>query len=102
MNMHACRAGGYRCCVLLWILSFGLWSCGRGGGNSGDASGNSGGGVEPTIPSTYFGMHDNHGAELPSTPYPTVTFGAYRLWDSGGASQWALTETSRGVYNWTA
>jgi hypothetical protein len=44
-------------------------------------------------------MHDNHAA-AGGTPYPTVSFGSFRIWDVEGA-QWPYLEPSRGIYNWT-
>jgi PKD repeat protein len=40
-------------------------------------------------------MHINHS----KTPWPSVAFGSYRLWDDGTA--WGNINTSNGVYNWS-
>jgi hypothetical protein len=49
------------------------------------------------LSSTFYSMHINH----PSTPWPSVPIGGERLWDADNAT-WALTNTSPGVYDWTA
>jgi polysaccharide biosynthesis protein PslG len=36
----------------------------------------------------------------PSHPWPSVSFGTYRTWDTWNLS-WKKVETSRGVYNWS-
>jgi Beta-galactosidase len=56
-------------------------------------------GMAQAIPATNFGMHDGHAA-AGGTPYPTVSFGSFRIWDVGEA-QWPNLEPSRGTYNWT-
>lgn len=56
-------------------------------------------GMAQAIPATNFGMHDNHAA-AGGSPYPTVSFGSFRIWDMQGA-EWASVEISRGTYNWT-
>jgi hypothetical protein len=47
-----------------------------------------------TLPATFFGMHINKS----TTPWPSVGFGSYGVWDDG--SSWANINTSNGVYNW--
>ena len=47
------------------------------------------------IPSTFFGMHINQIL----TPWPSVAFGSYRLWDDG--TSWASINTSNGFYDWS-
>lgn len=46
------------------------------------------------LPSTFFGLHVNQN----KTPWPSVTFGSYRMWDDGTA--WTAVNPSNGVYNW--
>jgi hypothetical protein len=53
---------------------------------------------QSAIPATQFGMHDNN--YMYGSPYPTVKFGSFRLWDLAGMTRWRDLETSRGVYNW--
>lgn len=48
------------------------------------------------VPPTFFGLHINNR----SNPWPTVPFGALRLWDAGVA--WPFINTSAGVFKWTA
>lgn len=83
---------------------------GGGGGNGGSAGGASspctqasapqGGnapalGVGTQVQNTFFGLHVNSTNSL----YPTVPFGAQRLWDAGVG--WAIINTSQGVYDWS-
>lgn len=56
--------------------------------------------IGQTIPASYFGMHENH-APAGATPYPTVAFGTFRIWDVDAVT-WSDLEPSRGTYNWTA
>ena len=48
------------------------------------------------IPENYFGMHMHsaHG----KTPWPSVTFGSWRLWDA--AVNWAKLEPNKGDWRW--
>jgi hypothetical protein len=47
------------------------------------------------IPLTFFGLHIEH----PNTPWPNISFGAQRFWDSD--IQWAEINTAPGVFDWT-
>ena len=49
-----------------------------------------------TIPATFFGLHMNH---LATTPYPTMSFGAFRLWDD--QTRWDQINTASGTYNFS-
>jgi PKD repeat protein len=51
-------------------------------------------GLAGTLPATFFGMHINHS----NTPWPSVGFGSFRVWDAGAS--WTTINTSNGVYNW--
>jgi len=48
-----------------------------------------------TIPLTNFGLH----IDYVGTPWPTISFGAQRFWDSDTA--WAQINTASGVWDWT-
>ena len=50
------------------------------------------------IPSIYMGMQMNSGT-ISRQPWPSVPFGAQRLWDSGVS--WQDINPADGVYNWT-
>ena len=55
------------------------------------------------VPAEYFGLQANSGvAQQPpqwwSNPWPKVTFGSMRLWDTG--TGWGEINTADGVYNW--
>lgn len=52
-----------------------------------------------TVPSTYFGMTFNKGADAASPLPQPVTEGMLRIWDSGAG--WSTIETANGTYNWT-
>lgn len=52
-----------------------------------------------TVPSTYFGMTFNKGADAASPLPEPVTAGMLRIWDSGVG--WPNIETANGTYNWT-
>lgn len=65
-------------------------SSGGNGGNGGSGGGTSGG-----IPQTFFGMH----IDYPNTPWPNVTVGGRRLWDSN--TGWSEINTAPGVFDWT-
>jgi len=47
---------------------------------------------DQAVPGTYFGMHIHRAVPMPadptSTPWPTVPFGAWRLWDARVAWPW--------------
>jgi hypothetical protein len=47
------------------------------------------------IPRSYFGMHIHRAAE--GTPWPTVPFGSWRLWDAG--VPWSRLEPTRGKWD---
>jgi hypothetical protein len=51
------------------------------------------------IPATFFGLHMHKPVVMGNQPWPTVPFGAGRLWDCGVA--WAQVNTSKGVYDWS-
>jgi hypothetical protein len=60
--------------------------------------------VQAQVPAEYFGLQANSGvAQQPpqwwSNPWPEVTFGSMRLWDTG--TGWAQINTADGVYDWT-
>jgi hypothetical protein len=60
------------------------------------SGGGGGGGSDPSgIPSTFFGLH----IDWKITPWPNVSFGARRLWDT--ETGWAQINTALGVYDWT-
>jgi hypothetical protein len=48
-----------------------------------------------TIPLTNFGLH----IDYVGTPWPTISFGSQRFWDSDTA--WAQINTAQGVWDWT-
>jgi len=48
---------------------------------------------QTVVPPTFFGMDWNNAPDFPSVP-----FGAIRLWDTG--TTWAQIETGPGVYSW--
>jgi polysaccharide biosynthesis protein PslG len=51
------------------------------------------------VPANYFGMHTYiNRPQLNSEPWPSVSMGAVRLWDTKTA--WAYLEPSRGNYSW--
>jgi hypothetical protein len=47
------------------------------------------------VPMTYFGLH----IDYVTTPWPNVSFGAQRFWDSD--TGWAQINTAQGVFDWT-
>lgn len=49
------------------------------------------------VPDQLFGMHIHHAAE--DTPWPSVPFSAWRLWDSGVG--WNQLEPEKGKWNWS-
>jgi hypothetical protein len=51
------------------------------------------------IPVTFFGMHMHRPVVMGKQPWPTVPFGAGRLWDSG--ADWQNINTAKGVYDWS-
>ena len=85
-------------------------SAGGGGGGAGGGGHNvppctfttpnaggttSGAGLNTQISDLYFGMHLNS----TNAPWPSLSFGSQRLWDSGVA--WSQIESSSGAYDWT-
>jgi hypothetical protein len=62
---------------------------------NGVSSGNGGG---SSIPAEFFTMQMNSGT-VGRWPWPSVSFGGIRLWDS--QTQWANINTGDGVYDWT-
>ena len=50
------------------------------------------------IPATLFGMHMHKPMIEDNEPWPTVPFGAGRLWDTG--TYWAEINTGNGKYDW--
>lgn len=50
---------------------------------------------ETTVPTTLFGMHIHHAATY--SPWPTVPFSAWRLWDAG--VDWASLEPQKGKWD---
>jgi hypothetical protein len=55
----------------------------------------SGSAIGQEIPLTFFGLHIDN----PHTPWPNISFGAQRFWDSD--IQWAQINTAPGVFDWT-
>lgn len=55
----------------------------------------SGSAVGKEIPLTFFGLH----MDYPNAPWPNISFGAQRFWDSD--IQWAQINTAPGVFDWT-
>jgi len=54
----------------------------------------SGSAVGQEIPLTFFGLH----VDYPNSPWPNISFGAQRFWDSD--IQWAQINTAPGVFDW--
>lgn len=57
-----------------------------------------------SVPPSYFGMvmhpsYTRNGAELRGQSWPSVPFGAIRLWDT--RTQWLYLSPSRGSYDWS-
>jgi hypothetical protein len=52
-----------------------------------------------SIPPTFFGLHMHKPIIVENQPWPTIPFGAARLWDCG--VYWAQINTSKGVYDWS-
>jgi hypothetical protein len=50
-----------------------------------------------TVSTAYMGLSENGVAG--SSPWPSVSFGTFRMWDEG--TRWSQIETSRGTYNWS-
>ena len=50
------------------------------------------------IPATLFGLHMHKPMILKNQPWPTVPFGAGRLWDTG--TYWAEINVAEGKYDW--
>jgi hypothetical protein len=60
--------------------------------------------AQAQVPAEYFGLQATDGvAQQPpqwwSNPWPQVTFGSMRLWDTG--TTWRDINTADGAYNWT-
>jgi len=55
----------------------------------------SGSAVGQAIPMSFFGMH----IDFPNTPWPSVSFGGQRFWDSD--TGWSQINTAQGVYSWS-
>jgi hypothetical protein len=91
--------------LILLLVSFGS-TPGCGGGqssstnaSSGGSGGGGGGGNSAAIGPTFFGMDANDGL-ISQQPWPTVSYGSQRLWDSGVS--WAEVNTAPGIYDFTA
>jgi hypothetical protein len=55
--------------------------------------------VGTAVPSTYFGLDIHPDVLNDKVPWPTMSFGSIRLWDT--ATQWAVLNPSDGKYDWT-
>ena len=55
-------------------------------------------GPSGAIPATFFGLQMHKPLVADGQPWPTVPFGAGRLWDSGVS--WAEVNKSQGAYDW--
>jgi hypothetical protein len=55
---------------------------------------------QPAAPDIFFGLNDMFAGQLVTwaTPWPSIPFGALRLWDGG--TDWKQVEPSRRVYDW--
>jgi hypothetical protein len=74
------------CGIVGALMWFGLRSSSAASGPSGP------------IPATFFGLQMHKPMITDGEPWPSVPFGAGRLWDSGVS--WAEVNTSSGVYYW--
>src|SRR5579871_3871127 len=84
-----------------------LASCGGGSSGSvtpappppnGGSSGGSGGGSNGGAPAAFFGMHASS-TVLSQQPWPQVSFGSLRLWDT--ATNWNQINIANGVYDFS-
>jgi len=74
------------CGVVAMFMWLGLRSSSAASGPSGP------------IPASFFGLQMHKPLVIDGQPWPTVPFGAGRLWDSGVS--WAEVNKSQGVYDW--
>jgi len=78
------------CCwcigLSIWLVSI-SWAAGKEPGPSGP------------IPETFFGLHMHKPVAMDKQPWPTVPFGAGRLWGCG--VYWAQINTAKGEYDWS-
>ena len=82
------------CAVIVWAVAEGM-----GAASAANSSAATPEGLKPPdtpIPATFFGMHI-HRAPV-STPWPSVPFKAWRLWDSH--TTWAQLEPRKGDWDW--
>jgi polysaccharide biosynthesis protein PslG len=55
-------------------------------------------GKSEPVPASFFGLQMHKPIALGQQPWPTIPFGAVRLWDSGVS--WSEVNTANGVYDW--
>src|SRR5579863_2324864 len=55
--------------------------------------------VSSVVPNTYLGMVLHPEVVTGQVPWPTISFGAMRLWAT--QTQWSALNPSEGTYNWT-
>jgi hypothetical protein len=73
-------------------------SSGIGTGKGGSGGGGKGGSGGNSIPPEFISMQMNSGI-VTQQPWPSVSFGGTRLWNSG--THWADINTADGVFDWT-
>ncbi len=87
--IHAPRTAGFWsvlvCCIIAASVWLGLRSSAAAPGPTGP------------VPPTFFGLQ-MHKPTAINQPWPTIPFGAGRLWDSGVS--WSEVNPSKGVYDW--
>lgn len=87
--------------LMIAVAAFLQVSCGSSGGSGGGVSTPSRNPlnrpVADVVPSSFFGMHMHRAST--TTPWPGVSFGSWRLWDS--AVTWSYLEPTKGNWNFT-